>query len=80
MRLVHLKVQRHRWTYAEVGRSERVSVGLKVLRDRLWRDRRGAALIEHALLISLVIVPVLAMSTTVVIWANCKWAHLVPGL
>jgi Flp pilus assembly pilin Flp len=82
MRLVHVKVQRHRWIYTEVGRSERVgvSVGLEALRNRLWRDRRGAALIEHALLISLVILPVLATGTAVVHWANCKWANYVPGL
>ena len=58
----------------------RLSVGLEALRNRLWRDQRGAALIEHTLLISLVVVPVLAMATAVGNWAHCMWANLVPGL
>jgi Flp pilus assembly pilin Flp len=44
--------------------------GLKGLPDPLWRDRRGASLIEYALLISLISLVVIGFVSAVGKWAN----------
>ena len=49
------------------------SAGLTALRNRLWRDQRGAALIEYALLIGLVTLTVLPLIIAVGSWASSMW-------
>ena len=44
------------------------------MHNHLWRDRRGASLIEYALLISLVTLAVLGLVIAVGSWASGMWA------
>ena len=46
--------------------------------QRLWRDRRGAALIEYALLIGLVTLTVLGAVVATGSWAHGMWGNFLP--
>jgi len=52
--------------------------GSKVLTNRLRRDRRGASLIEQALLISLIILVVSGFIIAVGNWAISVWVNFAP--
>jgi len=47
------------------------------LASHIWRDRRGANLIEYALLIGLVTLMILGLIIAVANWANGLWANFV---
>jgi len=49
----------------------------KRLASHIWRDRRGANLIEYALLIGLVTLMILRLIIAVANWANGLWANFV---
>jgi len=51
-----------------------------VIARRLWRDRRGAALIEYALLIGLITLTVLGAVIATGSWARGMWANFLSGL
>ena len=50
-------------------------MGSKGLADRIWRELRGASVIEYALLIGIVILMVLGLIIAVGKWANGLWAN-----
>jgi Flp pilus assembly pilin Flp len=50
-------------------------VGSKGLVSRIWRDLRGASVIEYALLIGLIILMVLGLIIAVGKWTNGLWAN-----
>jgi Flp pilus assembly pilin Flp len=47
---------------------------------RLWRDQRGAALIEYVLLIGLITLTVLGAVTAAGSWAHGMWVNFLSGL
>ena len=47
---------------------------------RLWRDRRGAALIEYTLLIGLVTLTVLGAAIATGNWAHGMWVNFLSSL
>ena len=53
---------------------------MRVMARRLWRDRRGAALIEYALLIGLVTLTVLGAVIAAGSWAHGVWVNFVSSL
>ena len=48
---------------------------MRVIARRLWRDRRGAALIEYALLIGLITLTVLGAVIATGSWAPGMWVN-----
>jgi pilus assembly protein Flp/PilA len=53
---------------------------VRVIAWRLWRDRRGAALIEHTLLIGLITLTVLGAVIATGSWANGMWVNFLSSL
>ena len=53
---------------------------MRVIARRLWRDRRGAALIEYALLIGLITLTVLGAVIATGSWAHGMWGNFLSGL
>jgi Flp pilus assembly pilin Flp len=53
---------------------------VRVIARRLWRDRRGAALIEYALLIGLVTLTVLGAVIATGSWAHGVWVNFLSSL
>jgi pilus assembly protein Flp/PilA len=49
---------------------------VKDLAVRLWRDERGASLLEYSILIGLITVGVVASVTSVGTWAGNRWGDL----
>ena len=47
---------------------------------RLWREQRGAALIDYALLIGLITLTVLGAVIAIGSWANGIWVNLLSSL
>jgi Flp pilus assembly pilin Flp len=47
------------------------------LANRIWRDLRGASVIEYALLIALVSLIILGLIVAVGKWVNGLWANFV---
>jgi pilus assembly protein Flp/PilA len=57
------------------------SVGCaRVIAQRLWRDQRGAALIEYVLLIGLITLAVLGAVIAAGTWAHGMWVNFLSGL
>jgi Flp pilus assembly pilin Flp len=50
------------------------------LSNRIWRDRNGAALIEYALLIGLIILTVLGAAIATGNWARGMWVNSLSSL
>jgi Flp pilus assembly pilin Flp len=48
--------------------------------ERLWRDERGASLIDYAILAALITVLVILGVAVAGIWMYSMWAHLLPLL
>jgi Flp pilus assembly pilin Flp len=48
--------------------------------ERLWRDQRGASLIEYSFLITIAVLLILAGVVAVGIWASGAWSHLLATL
>ena len=53
---------------------------MRVIARHLWRDRRGAALIEYTLLIGLITLTVLGAVIAAGSWANGIWANFLSSL
>jgi Flp pilus assembly pilin Flp len=53
---------------------------VRVIAWRLWRDRRGAALIENALLIGLITLTVLGAVIAIGSWAHGIWVNFLSSL
>ena len=51
-----------------------------VIARRLWRNRRGAALIEYTLLIGLITLTVLGAVIAAGSWANGIWVNFLSSL
>jgi Flp pilus assembly pilin Flp len=47
---------------------------------RLWRDRRGATLIDYTLLIGLITLTVLAAAIATGSWAHGMWVNFLSSL
>jgi pilus assembly protein Flp/PilA len=47
---------------------------------RLWKDERGASLLEYSILIGLITVGVVASVTSVGTWMGTKWTDLKTAL
>ena len=58
---------------------KRVEV-VRVIAWRLWRDRRGAALIDYTLLIGLITLTALGAVIAAGSWANGIWVNFLPSL
>jgi Flp pilus assembly pilin Flp len=43
---------------------------------RLWKDERGASLLEYSVLIGLIVAGVVATITAVGTWTSGRWTHL----
>jgi pilus assembly protein Flp/PilA len=53
---------------------------VRVIARRLWRDQRGAALIEYTLLIGLVTLTVLGAVIAAGSWANGYWGNFLSSM
>jgi Flp pilus assembly pilin Flp len=53
---------------------------VRVIAQRLWRDRRGAALIEYTLVIGLITVTGLGAVIAAGSWANGIWVNFLSSL
>ena len=53
---------------------------MRVIARRLWRDRRGAALIEYTLLIGLITLTALGAVIAAGSWAHGMWVNFLSGL
>lgn len=61
------------------GLGERVQV-VRVIAWRLWRDRRGAALIDYTLLIGLITLAVLGAVIATASWAHSVWVNFLSSV
>jgi Flp pilus assembly pilin Flp len=53
---------------------------VRAIAQRLWRDRRGAALIEYVLLIGLITLTALGAVIAAGSWAHGMWVTFLSGL
>jgi pilus assembly protein Flp/PilA len=53
---------------------------VRVIARHLWRDRRGAALIEYTLLIGLITLTALGAVIAAGSWANGMWLNFLSSL
>jgi pilus assembly protein Flp/PilA len=53
---------------------------VRVIAWRLWRDRRGASLIDYTLLIGLITLTVLGAVIAIGSWANGMWVNFLSSL
>ena len=53
---------------------------MRVIAQRLWRDRRGAALIDYVLLIGLITLAVLGAVIATGSWAHGMWVNFLSSL
>ena len=53
---------------------------MRLIARRLWRDRRGAALIDYTLLIGLITLTVLGVVIAAGSWANGIWVNFISSL
>ena len=56
------------------------SVVVRMIARRLWRDRRGAALIDYALLIGLVTLTVFGAVSAIGSWVHGIWLNFLSSL
>jgi Flp pilus assembly pilin Flp len=55
-------------------------VGVRLKFERLWRDQRGASLIDYAILAALITVLVVVGVAVAGSWIKGMWAHMLPLL
>jgi Flp pilus assembly pilin Flp len=53
---------------------------VRVIAQRLWRDQRGAALIEYVLLIGLITLTIFGALIAAGTWAHGMWVNFLSGL
>ena len=58
----------------------RMRTTVKDVAVRLWRDERGASLLEYSILIGLITVGVVTSVTSVGTWIGNKWSTLLTRL